>query len=438
MNLDNNSKNLINLLIASGYLAYAVGGCVRDALMGVTPKDVDITTSAKPDEIISVLASNNIKYVETGLKHGTVTAVVDHIPYEITTFRCDGEYLDNRHPDSVSFVDDIRLDLARRDFTMNAIAYNDHSGIVDYYNGINDINNKIIRAVGDADTRFKEDALRIMRALRFSATLGFSIEESTKKAIFDNKELLNNIAVERVFVELKKLLLGDYCENVLMEYKDIFATIIPEIMPSFDCTQNTKWHIYDVYEHIVKSVAISPKVDYIRLALLLHDIGKPHCKTTDSDGVDHFFGHPQISANLTKDILKRFKASNDLYSKVTTLVLIHDDKISNDPYVIKKYLNSYGYQLLCDFVDVKLADLKTHNLKYTSDSISRLTDLKKTILDVANSNEPYLLSHLAINGNDLVEMGYKGAEIKEKLDFLLDYVMKNPNCNTKSKLLTLL
>lgn len=436
MNLDNNSKNLINLFVTNGYKAYAVGGCVRDALMGIEPKDVDITTSAKPQDIISVLSSNGVKYVETGLKHGTVTAVVNHIPYEITTFRCDGEYLDNRHPSAVSFVDDVRLDLARRDFTMNAVAYNETEGIVDYCNGINDINNKIIRAVGDADTRFKEDALRIMRALRFSATLGFDIEESTKKAIFDNIPLLDNIAVERVYIELVKLLMGDYCEKVLLEYRDVMARIIPELKPTFDCVQNTKWHLYDVYTHSVKSVSVAPKVDYIRLAMLFHDIGKPQAKITDSNGTDHFYGHPKISADLTKNILKRLKVSNDVYSKVTTLVSIHDDKIKSDSYVVKKYLNTYGEQMVYDFIEVKIADMKTHNPAYTTDSLNRLVELKQFVKAVVDSGEPYALSHLAVNGNDLKELGYQGAEIKQKLDELLDLVMQNPQYNTKSQLLS--
>lgn len=434
MLLDNNSKNLINLFVTNGYQAYAVGGCVRDALMGIEPKDVDITTSAKPQDIISVLSSNGVKYVETGLKHGTVTAVVDHIPYEITTFRCDGEYLDNRHPNSVNFVDDVRLDLSRRDFTMNAVAYNDTDGIVDFYNGINDINNKIIRAVGDADTRFKEDALRIMRALRFSATLGFDIENDTKIAIFNNKALLKNIAVERVYIELVKLLMGDYCEKVLAEYKEVLAVVIPELEPTFHCDQQTKWHMYDVYTHSVKSVAVAPKIDYIRLAMLLHDIGKPQCKITDEQGTNHFYGHPKISAELTKIILKRFKVSNDIYSKVTTLVAIHDDKIKSDSYVVKKYLNTYGEQMVYDFIEVKIADMKTHNPALTTETVARLFDVKKCVKTVVDSGEPYLISHLDIDGNDLKSLGFSGAEIKEKLEYLLDLVMQNPSLNQKTSL----
>lgn len=437
MILDENSKNLINLFVNNGYTAYAVGGCVRDAIMDVEAKDIDITTSATPEQIISVLSQNYIRYIETGIKHGTVTAIVNHIPYEITTYRVDGEYNDNRHPNDVEFVTDVTLDLSRRDFTMNAIAYNDYDGFVDPFNGEGDIAKRVIRAVGDPNVRFNEDALRIMRAIRFSSVLGFDIEDGTKEAIHNNKELLNNIAAERVYTELIKLLLGDNVENVLLEYKDVIAVIMPEIVPTFTCEQNTKWHLYDVYTHCVKSVGVSPKIDYIRFAMLMHDIGKPGAKITDDNGTDHFYGHAKISKNISQEILKRLKVSTDFFNKTITLIDIHDEKIRKEPYIIKQWLNRLGEELIFDFVDVKIADMKTHNMEYTAQTLDRLVELKSEIKKVIDSNEPYKISQLAINGNDLVSLGYKGKDVSIQLTKLLDTVMQNPSLNNKENLISI-
>lgn len=434
MNLPINAKRLIDMINEQGYRAYAVGGFVRDSIMGIECGDIDITSSATPDELETILESNNIKFVETGIKHGTVSAIIDHIPYEITTFRTDGEYGDNRHPDDVLFVRNIEDDLARRDFTINAIAYNDADGVVDLFGGVEDINNRIIRCVGDADRRFQEDALRIMRAIRFASVLGFDIEDKTKKAIHDNKELLKNIAFERIFVELRKLLLGDNVESVLAEYRDVIAVIIPEIAHSFDFPQNTKWHLYDVYTHTIKSVALAPKVDYIRLTLLLHDIGKPFCKKTDENGVDHFKGHALVSADMSKSILKRFKVSNDLYNKIIPLIENHARYIKDDSANIKMWLRALGEELTLDYIDVKIADLSSHNLDLSQSEIDTLYDIKDRTISIINSNEPYLISHLAINGNDLIEMGYKGKDIAIKLNELVELVSEHPELNTRENL----
>ncbi|MBQ7203512.1 MAG: HD domain-containing protein [Eubacterium sp.] len=405
--------------------------------MGRSGGDVDLTTSAKPDELEAVLNKAGIKYIETGLKHGTVTAVIDHTPYEITTFRSDGDYLDNRHPESVNFVTDLSEDLARRDFTVNALAYNDEVGIVDLFGGIEDINNGIIRAVGDADKRFKEDALRIMRALRFSSVLGFKIEEKTKKAIFDNKELLLNIASERIYTELVKLLLGDNCESILIEYKEVFAVVIPELAPCFDFEQNSKWHLYDVYTHIVKSVALTPKKDYMRLAMLFHDIGKPYCKTTDDKGQDHFKGHPAISTGLAEKILLRLHASNEIKQKALTLIKYHDLYITEKPSNIKRWLRTLGEDLTLDYIDFKIADLMSHNLDLSQGEIDTLKRIKTQTRDIILSAEPYKISDLEINGNDLKNIGFEGKEIAEELENLIVQVSGDPKLNTKDKLLQL-
>lgn len=437
INLPDNAKAIIELLLDNGFDAYIVGGSVRDSIMDREMGDVDITSSATPQQLENLLEKYNIKYIETGIKHGTVTAIVDHVPYEITTFRADGEYNDNRHPESVEFVKDISMDLARRDFTINAIAYNDRVGIVDLYGGCDDIENKLIRAVGNADRRFKEDALRIMRALRFSSVLGFDIEEDTKQAIFDNKELLKSIAVERVFVELQKLLLGDNVENVLMEYRDVLAVVIPELIPCFDFKQNTKWHLYDVYTHTIKSVALCPKVDYIRLCLLLHDIGKPYCKTVDENGQDHFKGHPAKSAELATTVLKRFKVSNEIFNKVIKLIEVHDFYIKFEKPNVKRWLNALGENLTLDYIDVKIADLGSHNLDLSQHEIDILYEIKDLTQAVIDANEPYAVSHLNISGNDLLALGYSGKSISIKQAELLDMVIENPKLNTKEKLIKL-
>lgn len=435
MELPLNAQKLIAILTAAGYEAYAVGGFVRDSIMGRVAGDIDITTSATPDEVESVLTENGIKFVETGIKHGTVSAVIDRETYEITTFRTDGDYLDNRHPEKVQFVRNLKDDLARRDFTVNALAYNDEVGIVDEFGGVEDINGRIIRAVGDADRRFKEDALRIMRALRFAAVLGFDIEDGTSQAIFDNKNLLKNIATERIYVELVKLLLGDYCEGVLLKYREVFAVVIPELEPCFDFPQNSKWHIYDVYTHIVKSIALTPKQDYMRLAMLFHDIGKPFCKTTDVKGQDHFKGHPIVSAQKAQDILDRLHASNDTKHKVLTLIENHDYYITQKSSNIKRWLRTLGEDLTFDYIDFKIADLMSHNITLSQPEIDVLKSIKEQTRQIIASGEPYKISDLAVNGNDLKQIGFEGKEIAAELEKLIIEVSGNPNFNTKEKLL---
>lgn len=434
MILDNASKLLLDILNNAGYNAYAVGGCVRDAIMGVEAKDVDITTSATPEQVEVALSNNNIKFIETGIKHGTVTAIINHIPYEITTFRKDGEYSDNRHPENVEFVTDIKEDLSRRDFTMNAIAYN-NEGYIDYFDGIDDIKNIIIRCVGNPNKRFNEDALRIMRAIRFSSVLGFEIEEETKKAIFNNKELLKNITVERVFVELSKLLLGDNVQNVLNEYKEVIAVIIPELEPCFGFHQNTKYHLYDVYTHSIKAVEAAPKSIHLRLAALLHDIGKPNCCVVDNNGTDHFKCHPIEGAEMAKVILRRFKVSNDIYNSVVDLIKYHDDHITTNTTVIKRWLRLLGVNAYYDLIELKIADMKAHNLDYSQISIDALNCIKELTNGIIERNEPYLISHLKINGKDLIELGYNGKEIADELDNLIRIVSVDCSLNEREYLL---
>lgn len=431
MKISEDAEKLINILSDNGCKAYAVGGCVRDYLLGKPEKDIDITTSAKPETVEEILKQNNIKVIETGLQHGTVTAVLNGENYEITTFRKDGEYKDNRRPESVSFVDDVKEDLSRRDFTINAIAYNHKEGIVDLFGGKKDIDNKVIRAVGNADLRFKEDALRIMRALRFSATLCFDIEESTKKAIFDNMYLLDNIAKERIFTELKKLLAGDNALQVLDAYKEVIGVVIPELKPAFDCVQNNPWHIYNVYDHIIHAVDAAPKDEIIRLTMLLHDIGKPSVKTTDEKGIDHFKFHAPVGADIAKKVLKRFKVSNEVYDKVTTLIRYHQGVENVDDIRVKRWLAKIGADYTKALFKVRISDLYAHNPGKIGYELKKLNELLIELDEIVAAGEAFKISDLAVNGNDLIALGYKGKEIGEKLNEILMLVVDDRLNNTK-------
>lgn len=435
MNIPQNAEVILNLLNQNGYKAYIVGGCVRDNLLGKSGGDIDIATSALPKETEKILAENGIKTVETGIKHGTITAVIDHEPYEITTFRKDGDYKDSRHPESVDFVTDIYEDLSRRDFTVNAMAYNRAEGLVDLFGGADDLHNKIIRAVGDPDKRFKEDALRIMRALRFASVLGFAIEEKTKRAILKNKELLLNVASERIFTELTKLLAGDYVLKILDEYREIIGVIIPELKPAFDCAQNNPWHIYNVYEHIIHAVDAAPKDEIIRLTMLLHDIGKPQVKTTDEKGRDHFKTHAAVGAETAKEILKRFHVSNEIYDKITTLIYYHQGIENVDDIRVKRWLAKIGEEYTRALFQVRIADLLAHNPEKISYEVEKIKELQDELDEIVAAGDAFKISDLAVNGNDLLALGYKGKEIGNKLNEILLLVVDDKLQNRKKDIL---
>ncbi|MCH5317696.1 MAG: CCA tRNA nucleotidyltransferase [Eubacterium sp.] len=438
MFLPKNAEKIINMLAENGYKAYAVGGCVRDFLLEKACDDVDIATSALPDEVERILNEKNIKVFETGLKHGTVTAVMDSENYEITTFRRDGDYKDSRRPETVDFVTDIADDLSRRDFTVNAMAYNHSEGVVDLFGGSDDLKNKIIRAVGDPDKRFNEDALRIMRALRFSSVLGFAIEENTKRAIFDNMYLLNNISAERIFSELTKLLLGDNAVSVLDEYRDVVGVIIPELKPCFDCVQNNPWHIYNVYGHIIHTVGAAPKDKIIRLAMLLHDIGKPQVKTTDEKGIDHFKTHAVAGAEIAKTVLKRFKVSNEIYDKVTALIYHHQSVENVDEIRIKRWLSRIGEDYTRSLLQVRIADLLGHNPEKIDYELEKIKALQRELEEAVSAGAAFKISDLKINGNDLKSLGYEGKKIGDKLNELLALVVDDKLENDKTALISYL
>ena len=420
-------------LETSGFEAYVVGGCVRDAYLNKTPLDWDITTDAKPSEIAEVF--KGFKVIETGIAHGTLTVLVSGNPVEITTYRVDGEYEDNRHPKEVRFTKSLREDLARRDFTVNALAYNPKTGVVDAFDGIQDLNNKMIRCVGDPDKRFSEDALRIMRALRFASCLGFTIDTETSKSLRENSILLKNVSAERITAELLKLLCGDNVTQILIEYRSVFAVIIPELAPAFDFDQNNKHHIYNVYDHIAHAVGSSAPDSEVRLALLLHDIGKPACYTEDENGVGHFYGHGNISAEIAANVLSRMRLSSDMYQTVFTLVKYHDIPIEPDRKIVKRRLNKFGEEILRKLLLVKTGDGLAHNPEYVRAS-DEMEAVNQIVDDVIRSGDCFSVKALAINGKDLLNLGFaSGPLIGEVLTKMLEKVIDGSLNNNREELI---
>lgn len=429
------ATNIIERLNEHGYEAYVVGGCVRDSILGRTPNDWDICTSALPDKVIEIFTDYEV--IPTGLKHGTVTVVIDHVPFEITTFRIDGDYSDNRRPDKVEFTTDIVKDLSRRDFTINAMAYNPKTGLVDPFNGAKDIKSKIIRCVGNADDRFNEDALRVMRALRFASVYGFVIADDTSIAIHCNAELLNNIAVERINTELCKLLCGKGVLNILLNYSDVISTIIPELKSCIGFNQNNRYHQYTIYDHIAHAVSNYTGSDIIvKVALLLHDIGKPLCYTEDENG-GHFYGHSVPSSNIAEAIVKRLKFDNYTQKNVIELVLYHDAVIEPTVKCVKRWLNKIGEQQLLRLLDVKMADILAHTAGTQKSRLEQYDAVRSIIENVISSEQCFKLKDLAVNGNDLMALGIpQGRQLGDILNWLLNMVI-NGEANNKETLLNL-
>lgn len=424
-------KTAISKLTQNGFEAYIVGGCVRDSLLGDKPKDYDITTSAEPEEVEKIFS--NYRVIETGIKHGTVTVLINKIPLEITTFRIDSDYSDNRHPTNVTFTKSLEKDTARRDFTMNALAYNDERGICDFYGGSDDIKNKIIRCVGDADKRFNEDALRIMRAIRFSSVLGFEIEDNTKRAIFKNKKLLKNISSERIASELVKLLCGENVRKVLLEYIDILSVVIPELVPMKGFDQRNIHHIYDILEHTAVAVENITPTPILRLTALFHDIGKPKCFFM-KNGEGHFYGHSEVGAKMTENILSRLKFDNNTKKIVTKLVKIHDVQIEETETAVKRCMNKHTVEIFFLLLKMKRADTLAQS-PMCRDRLGYLDRLEKTARKIIAENACFSLKDLAINGSDLIEMGFKpGKEIGVILKNLLEEVIGGRLPNKKKEL----
>lgn len=431
--IPDNVKIILQRLKNAGFEAYCVGGAVRDSIMGVTPGDWDITTSALPEETKELF--KDLRTVDTGLKHGTLTVIIDRTPYEVTTFRIDGEYGDNRHPENVTFTSKIGDDLARRDFTVNALAYNEESGLVDLYGGQDDIYNSIIRTVGDADIRFKEDGLRIMRALRFSATLGFEIEEKTRKSIHKNKDLLKNISAERLTVELTKLICGKNAFNILMEYPDVLSVFIPEISPAVNFTQYGKKHAYDVWEHICHTVDTIPQNRILRLTMLLHDLGKVPTHKLNEMGDSTFKNHATVGGEMARGILTRLKFDKKTINRVSFLVGCHDFEPPETKIELKKHLKTKTPEDIKTLLVIKKSDRGALSESYRDISQGTAQTLK-WLEEIENNNECCTISQLAVNGKDMEKKGLKGEEIGNALNSLLDAVIENKVENSKADLLT--
>ena len=411
-----------------------VGGCIRDALLCKVPKDYDIATSAKP-EITEKLFE---KTIPTGIKHGTVTVLIDNEPYEVTTYRTEGEYKDNRRPDEVYFVNNIKEDLSRRDFTINAFAYNSREGLKDFFGGMNDLNNKLIRSVGDANKRFNEDALRMLRAIRFSTQLNFDIEENTLNAIKNNKDLIKNISSERIRDELCKILVSKNVRkgfNLLKEC-GLLQIIIPEIVPSIGFDQKNMHHFEDVFNHTLSVIEKCPEDLTIRLAALLHDIGKPDVFFIDDNGNGRFFGHNTRSEKISRGILNRLRFDNKTIKAVCILVREHMNVLDNaSNLAIKRLINRISKENIYSLLELQKADILS--LKDPNVSLYKISDMKNKIDNIINSNTPLTVKDLDIDGGKLIEeLQIKpGKLVGDILNHLLELVLKNPEFNNYDSLL---
>ncbi len=427
-------NSALKILCDSGHSAFIVGGAVRNILMGIPVHDWDIATSALPSEILELF--KGFRTIETGIKHGTVTVIIDNMSLEITTFRTEQGYSDNRHPDKVDFTNSIEDDLSRRDFTVNAIAWSPQAGFVDPFGGTQDIKCGIIRCVGNPDRRFGEDALRILRALRFSAVLGFGIDDETSESIHKNYHLLENISVERIFSEFSKLICGKDAKRILLEFKETVFFVLPELKPMDGCAQNHERHIYNVWGHTVAAVGSIPPQPELRFAMLFHDSGKPHCKTTDEFGIDHFYSHGKISKKIAFESLMRLKTSNKFREDVCNLVEYHDflpDKISKKTY--KKYIGSLGIETVKKLFSVREADVSAQNPKFLADSLKENEIGKKLLEEIENETLCFKIKDLAIDGKMLAELGIEPSPVMGKiLNTLLDEVMDEKLPNTEEAL----
>ncbi|MBR5284927.1 MAG: HD domain-containing protein [Clostridia bacterium] len=410
----------IEILESCGHRAYVVGGCVRDACRGEIPHDWDMTTSARPEETAAAFAGYTV--IETGIQHGTVTVLMEGQPLEITTFRTEGAYADHRHPDGVTFVRDLEADLVRRDFMVNAMAYHPREGLIDPFGGREDIQKGILRAVGDPDRRFEEDALRILRGLRFAARLGYTIEEETRAAMSRKAHLLCHVSVERILEELRKLVMGEHILNILLTCSDVLAAVLPEIFPMVGFDQNNRHHIYDVWTHTAHAVTQAESDPIVRLAMLFHDVGKPASYTVDFHGEGHFYAHAKLSGELTDAILQRLKCDTYTRTEVVWLVTHHDYSIREDDRTVRRLLSRFGYDRARRLLLVKMADNASHAPEYTERGVIACRLLDR--LDAVLAQQPCLtLRDLALNGRDLMAMGYTGPAIGKALQRLLDAVV---------------
>ncbi len=420
-------------LEAAGYEAYVVGGAVRDFVRGDnTVKDWDVTTNALPEQVKAVFGGERL--VETGLRHGTVTVLLDREPIEITTYRVDGDYTDHRHPDAVRFTRSLRDDLERRDFTVNAMAYNPRTGLVDPLGGRGDLERNLLRCVGEPERRFREDALRILRALRFASRFGLEVEESTAAAIHGQRELLRAVAPERIKTELDGILCGEYAERVLLKFGDVLAAVIPELEPMFGFAQHNPHHDRTVWAHTAAVVGAAPAVPVLRWTALLHDVGKPTCFALDGDGVGHFYGHASKSAELAAEILSRLRFDNATRDRVLLLVKHHDTPLPTEDKGVRRLMNRFGEEAALQLVDVHRADTAGLHPDY-SYRYGEFDEVEAAIRRLSAEAQCFSLKDLAVKGDDLTALGLRGRAVGETLRRLLDAVMDERVENEREALL---
>ena len=426
-------NKIIEILTAAGYEAYAVGGCVRDSILGKEPNDWDITTSATPEETKGLFD----RTIDTGIKHGTVTVMLDREGFEVTTYRIDGDYEDGRHPKEVTFTASLEEDLKRRDFTINAMAYNEQYGLVDIFGGVRDIEQGIIRCVGNAEERFTEDALRMMRAVRFSAQLGYQIEEGTKSAIRKLAPNLKLISAERIQTELVKLVTSPHPDYLRIAYETgITEQILPEFDVCMETAQNNPHHCYSVGEHILHAMLEIRADKVLRLSVLFHDIGKPETLTVDEEGITHNKGHAIVGEKMTREILTRLKFDNDTIDKVTKIVLYHDQEITPTDSGVRRAVNRMGEDIFPMLFPVKRADICAQSDYHREEKLKRLAYIKEIYDKILQRQECLSLRDLAVTGNDLIALGIPaGREMGVLLKELLEIVLEEPERNTKEELL---
>ncbi len=434
INMPENANRIIRTLQEAGYEAYIVGGCVRDAVLNKEPDDWDITTSAKPMEVKKLFD----RTIDTGLQHGTVTVMFGKEGYEVTTYRVDGKYEDHRRPNSVTFTSNLVEDMKRRDFTINAMAYNDAEGIVDHFHGVEDLESHVIRCVGNPSERFDEDALRILRALRFSAQLDFEIDENTKEAIRNQAEFLKDISAERINVELTKLLMSDHPERLITAYElGVTRIILPEFDAMMETPQVNRHHAYNVGEHTVKVIKAVPKDKALRWAALLHDVAKPVTQTNDGEW-DHFYGHNEKGVDMAAGVLRRLKFDNATIDRVKRLVYWHDYGMGQVPKIkaFRKALNKMGKDLFEDYTYIKYADIMAQSNYHREDKLNNLEVLKEYYKEIVDKEQCVTIKELAITGRDLIDLGMKpGPMLGATLNMLLDKVLEEPELNDKEKLI---
>ncbi len=427
------ARTVLDVLHREGYEAYVVGGCVRDSILGRTPGDWDITTSALPQEVKQCFR----RTVDTGIQHGTVTVLIGDSQFEVTTYRIDGDYEDGRHPKSVAFTRSLLEDLKRRDFTINAMAYSEESGIIDEFGGLEDLENGLIKAVGDPKERFSEDALRMMRAVRFSAQLGYDIDAPTVEAIRALAPNLKKVSAERIRVELEKLLISQHPDRLrLLVSSGLSASFMPELDACMACEQNNPHHCFTVGEHIVHAVMAVRAEKVLRLTMLLHDIGKPACRTTDEAGVDHFHGHVEKSAEMANEILRRLKYDNKTRKDVVQLVRFHDRAFKNTKSGIRHGIVAVGQPLFPLLMEVKEADVAAQSDHEREGKYAQIDMWRTLYEEVLEAGDCLDLKHLAVTGKDLIEAGVgPGVMIGETMNRMLEDVLGEPSHNTKEYLM---